>query len=215
MPVFAWKGETLEEYWWCTEQALRWPDGGGPNMILDDGGRRHPARAQGRRVREGRRGARPGRRRHRGVRRHPASARAFPGRGPAALDRDRQRHQGRDRGDHDRRAPALRDAGARRAAVPGHQRERLGDQVEVRQQVRLPPLAHRRHQPGHRRAHRRQGRRRLRLRRRGQGLRRVAARPGRPGGRDRDRPDLRPAGGHGRLPGRDPRGRRRARPTSS
>jgi adenosylhomocysteinase len=38
IPVYAWKGETLDEYWWCTEQALRWPDGGGPNMILDDGG---------------------------------------------------------------------------------------------------------------------------------------------------------------------------------
>jgi adenosylhomocysteinase len=38
VPVFAWKGETLDEYWWCTEQALLWPDGGGPNMILDDGG---------------------------------------------------------------------------------------------------------------------------------------------------------------------------------
>ncbi|GAA3830475.1 adenosylhomocysteinase [Sphaerisporangium flaviroseum] len=38
VPVFAWKGETLEEYWWCTEQALTWPGGGGPNMILDDGG---------------------------------------------------------------------------------------------------------------------------------------------------------------------------------
>jgi adenosylhomocysteinase len=38
VPVFAWKGETLEEYWWCTDQALRWPDGAGPNMILDDGG---------------------------------------------------------------------------------------------------------------------------------------------------------------------------------
>jgi adenosylhomocysteinase len=38
VPVFAWKGETLEEYWWCTEQALTWPDGAGPNMILDDGG---------------------------------------------------------------------------------------------------------------------------------------------------------------------------------
>jgi adenosylhomocysteinase len=36
--VFAWKGETLEEYWWCTEQALLWPDGGGPNLLLDDGG---------------------------------------------------------------------------------------------------------------------------------------------------------------------------------
>ena len=38
IPVYAWKGETLEEYWWCTEQVLLWPDGGGPNMILDDGG---------------------------------------------------------------------------------------------------------------------------------------------------------------------------------
>ncbi|MCX6371238.1 MAG: adenosylhomocysteinase, partial [Solirubrobacterales bacterium] len=37
VPVFAWKGETLEEYWWCTEEAVNWPDGG-PNMILDDGG---------------------------------------------------------------------------------------------------------------------------------------------------------------------------------
>src|SRR6476646_6555318 len=37
VPVFAWKGETLEEYWWCTDQMLRWPSGG-PNMILDDGG---------------------------------------------------------------------------------------------------------------------------------------------------------------------------------
>jgi adenosylhomocysteinase len=38
IPVFAWKGETIEEYWWCTEQALIWPDGTLPNMILDDGG---------------------------------------------------------------------------------------------------------------------------------------------------------------------------------
>jgi adenosylhomocysteinase len=38
IPVFAWKGETLEEYWECTERALLWPDGNGPNMLLDDGG---------------------------------------------------------------------------------------------------------------------------------------------------------------------------------
>src|SRR5438874_1427859 len=38
VPVFAWKGETLEEYWWCCEQALTWPGEDGPNMILDDGG---------------------------------------------------------------------------------------------------------------------------------------------------------------------------------
>src|SRR5277367_4588540 len=38
VPVFAWKGETLEDYWWCTEQALNWPGESGPTMILDDGG---------------------------------------------------------------------------------------------------------------------------------------------------------------------------------
>jgi adenosylhomocysteinase len=38
IPVFAWKGETLEEYWWCTEQALLWPDGSGPDQLVDDGG---------------------------------------------------------------------------------------------------------------------------------------------------------------------------------
>jgi len=38
VPVFAWKGESLEEYWWCTEQVLNWPGGEGPNLILDDGG---------------------------------------------------------------------------------------------------------------------------------------------------------------------------------
>ncbi len=38
IPVFAWKGETLEEYWWCTKQALTWPDGSGPHLIVDDGG---------------------------------------------------------------------------------------------------------------------------------------------------------------------------------
>ncbi len=38
VPVFAWKGETLEQYWWCTKQALTWPDGTGPNLVVDDGG---------------------------------------------------------------------------------------------------------------------------------------------------------------------------------
>ena len=38
VPVFAWKGETEEEYWWCVEQSIRWADGTGPNMLLDDGG---------------------------------------------------------------------------------------------------------------------------------------------------------------------------------
>ena len=38
VPVFAWKGETLDEYWWCTVEALVWPDGQGPTLIVDDGG---------------------------------------------------------------------------------------------------------------------------------------------------------------------------------
>ncbi len=38
IPVFAWKGETLEEYWWCTREAIEWPDGSGPTLIVDDGG---------------------------------------------------------------------------------------------------------------------------------------------------------------------------------
>ncbi|HMB54242.1 MAG TPA: adenosylhomocysteinase, partial [Thermoanaerobaculia bacterium] len=38
IPVYAWKGETLEEYWWCTSEALMWPDGEGPELIVDDGG---------------------------------------------------------------------------------------------------------------------------------------------------------------------------------
>ena len=59
IPVFAWKGETLEEYWWCTEQALTWPDGEGPNMILDDGGDATLLDPPRRRVRGGRRGAGP------------------------------------------------------------------------------------------------------------------------------------------------------------
>ena len=116
-------------------------------------------------------------------------------------------HQGRHRGDHHRRPPAVRDASQRCPAVPGHQRQRLGDQVQVRQQVRLSALPDRRHEPGHRRADRRQGRGRLRVRRRRQGLRGVAPRPGRPGGHHRDRPDLRAAGGDGRLPGAHPGGR--------
>src|ERR671934_34178 len=38
IPVYAWKSETLEEYWWCTNEAIEWPDGGGPTLIVDDGG---------------------------------------------------------------------------------------------------------------------------------------------------------------------------------
>ena len=92
--------------------------------------RRHAARPQGRRVRDGRRGARPPSRRLRGVRGRPrrCCARTLA-EDAEALDPDRRRHQGRHRGDHHRRAPPLRDGAGRHAAVPGHQRQRLGDQV--------------------------------------------------------------------------------------
>src|SRR4029077_19260452 len=46
-PVFAWKGETLDEYWWCTDQALEWPDGSGPTLIVDDGGDATPGGHKG------------------------------------------------------------------------------------------------------------------------------------------------------------------------
>ena len=215
IPVFAWKGETLEEYWRCTVQALTWPEGDGPNMILDDGGDATLFV-------------------HKGAEYEKAGGVPSPGEDdneewviildqlrnsladhPGKWTRAAEHHQGRDRGDHHRGAPALRDGQGRHAAVPGHQRQRLGDQVQVRQQVRLPPLAHRRHQARHGRADRRQGRAGLRLRRRRQGLRREPARPGRPGHHHRGRPDLRAAGGDGRLPGGHPRGRGRARRTSS
>ena len=203
VPVYAWKGETLEEYWWCTEQVLRWPDGKRPEHDPRRRRRRHAARPQGRAS-----SSRPApcpstdpsdseeyavvldvlrrslvEEHHPLDRRSPPASRASPRRPPPAC------------------TASTRCAG-RLAALPGHQRQRLGDQEQVRQQVRLPPLAHRRHQPRHRRPHRRQGRGRLRLRRRRQGLRRVAARPGRARHRHRDRPHLRAAGGHGRLPGR-------------
>ena len=216
VPVFAWKGETLAEYWWCTEQILVWPGGTGAEHDPRRRRRRHPAGAQGRRVREGRRGPDPatadsaeeqvvfqvlnaqlaGRDAATAGPRSPTRSRASPRRPPPACTGCTRCARGR-------------------AALPGDQRQRLGHQVQVRQQVRLPPLADRRHQPRHRRPDRRQGRGRLRLRRRRQGLRRVAARPGRPGHRHRDRPDLRAAGGDGRLPGRHARRRRRRSPTSS
>ena len=94
-------------------------------------------------------------------------------------------------------------ADGRQAAVPRHQRQRLGHEVQVRQPLRLPRVARRRHQARDRRHDRRQDRARRRLRRRRQGLRAVAARPRRDRVDHRDRPDLRAAGGDGGLPGRD------------
>ena len=107
VPVFAWKGETLEEYWWCTEQALLWPGGGGPNMILDDGGDATLLVHKGVRVREGRGGARTR------PRRSPRSGIVLGLLGRSLAEdpqrwlRHRQRDPGRHRGDDHRRAPAV------------------------------------------------------------------------------------------------------------
>ena len=183
---------------------------GGPNMILDDGGDATLLVHKGVEFEQAGAAPDPQEADSEEVPRDLA-ARALARRGPATLHEHRRRYQGRHRGDDDRRASPLPDDGGRRAAVPGDQRQRLGHEVEVRQPLRLPPLADRRHQPRDRRADRRQGRGRLRLRRRRQGLRGVAARPGRARRRHRDRPDLRAAGGDGRLRGAHARGRRRDR----
>ena len=121
---------------------------GGPEHDPRRRRRRHAARAQGRRVRGGR-----GRARRRTTttptsgRSSSRSCSARSPRSPSCWTRVADGHQGRLRGDHDRRPPALPDDRGGHAAVPGHQRQRLGHQVEVRQPLRLPPLAHRRHQP--------------------------------------------------------------------
>ncbi len=149
IPVFAWKGETLDEYWWCTSEALMWPDGSGPNLIVDDGGDATLLV-------------------HKGVefekaKKVPAfNAEADPEEWgvilellrkeiadePVALDESRGGPPRRERRDHDRRASALPDDGGRHAAVPGDQRQRLRDEEQVRQHLRLPPLGDRRPQPG-------------------------------------------------------------------
>ena len=142
--------------------------------------RRHAARPQGRRVREGRRRAgsldRPTREEFRVI---LDAAAAHARRGPAEVDAASATGI---KGVTEETTTGVHRlyeiAEDRRPAVPGDQRQRLGHQVEVRQPLRLPPLARRRHQPRDRRDDRRQGRRRLRLRRRRQGLRpsRCAAR---------------------------------------
>ena len=206
VPVYAWKGETLEEYWWCTEQVLRWPTEGedgsaGPNMILDDGGDATLLV-------------------HKGTEYEAAGA--VPD--PSGADSEEfavilgllTRSLGEDPQRWSRIGQGIKGVteetttGVHRLyemvengelLFPGDQRQRLRHEVEVRQPLRLPPLADRRDQPRDRRDDRRQGRRRVRLRRRRQGLRRIAARPGRARDHHRDRPDLRAAGGDAGLRG--------------
>ena len=162
-PVFAWKGETLEEYWWCTSEALEWPDGSGPTLIVDDGGDATLLVHKGVEFEKaGKVPAFDADERSRRVGRHPrpADPRARSRRTRAAGRSSRRRSRGvteeTTTGVH--RLYQMMEAG--HAAVPGDQRQRLGHQEQVRQHLRLPPLADRRPQPRDRRHARRQGRRR-------------------------------------------------------
>src|SRR5450830_1702746 len=181
VPVFAWKGETVPEYWECAEEILRWPDGEGPNMILDDGGYAtllvHEGVCGGERHRAARPRTGPARLRRGDVgRARPAAPGAR--RGPAVLDPDRRRDPRRQRGDHDRRAPAVPAGRSGAPAVPRDQRQRLRDEVQVRQQVRDPALATGRDQPCDGHPDGRQGRPCGRLWRRRQGRGRGVPRQG-------------------------------------
>ena len=213
-PVFAVKGETLVEYWEYAHTHLRVGRRRLPEPDPRRRRRRHPADCV----------LGPKAEKDASVLDNPqneeeealyAVMKRYLKEKPGFYSAIRDAITGRVGGDHHRRAPPLPDGRARRAAVPGHQRQRQRHQVEVRQPLRLPREPGRRHPPRHRRDAGRQGGGGLRLRRRGQGLGGLAAQRRRPRGGHRDRPDLRPAGGDGRLRGPDPRGRGRRAPTSS
>ena len=200
-PVYARKGETLVDYWDYTHRIFEWPvaeGGSGPNMILDDGGDATLLRPLGRPGRAG-----PGvhfasdqRRGNGAVRRDQGAARQES----LLLLAHQGRHQGRHRGNDDRRQAPLPDAQGRPTRVPGDQRQRLGHQEQVRQPLRLPRVAGRRHQARDRRDDRRQGRAWSRATATSaRAARRRCARCRRTVLDHRDRPDLRAAGGDGRL----------------
>jgi adenosylhomocysteinase len=212
VPVFAWKGETLEEYWWCTEQALTWPDGSGPNMILDDGGDATMLVHKGVEFEKAGRSRPPPTTTPRSGASSSSCCAGREDRGPAEVD-----HRPPASRASPRRPPPACTASTRcrgrRAALPGDQRQRLGDQEQVRQ------LYGCRHSlvDGLNRATD------VMLSGKvavvcgygdvGKGCAQsLAARA--PRHRHRDRPHLRAAGGDGGLPGRHAR-RRRRRPTSS
>ncbi len=135
-PVFAIKGESLEEYWDYTHKIFEWGDGGEPNMILDDGGDATLLVHLGARAeKDPSLIAKPDQRGGRS----PLQGDRQDQQGQARLVRQaRRRRSGRHRGDDHGRAPPLPDGEGRQAPVAGHQRQRLGHQVEVRQPLRLP-----------------------------------------------------------------------------
>ena len=130
-PVWAYKGETLDEYWDFTDRLFHWKDGGAPNLILDDGGDATLYIILGEKAEK-----------DASVLKDPKSeeekflfaqiAQAH-GRKPRLVCESQSRHQRRLGRNDDGRQPPLPDGKARRTALPGDQRQRLGDQVEIRQ----------------------------------------------------------------------------------
>jgi adenosylhomocysteinase len=176
-PVFAYKGETLKDYWDYTHRIFEFgPKGSaaeGPNMILDDGGDATLLMHLGKKA-EKDASVSPTRAARKSASSSPPSRPSWPWT-PLVQPQERADHR-RDRRDDHRRAPPEGDVGQGHADVPRHQRQRLGHQEQVRQPLRLPREPGRRHQARHRRDGGRQDRRGRRLRRRGQGQRAGAAR---------------------------------------
>ena len=127
VPVFAWKGETLEEYWDCTWKALVNPEGKGPQMVVDDGGDVTLLLHKGYELEEGDDWVNTPSGSHE-EKRHQGPAQEGQRREPVHLPRDGQGVEGRVRGDDDRRAPPLQAAQPGQAARPGVQRQRHGYQ---------------------------------------------------------------------------------------
>ena len=140
------RARSLEEYWDCTLDALTFPGGKGPRAGRRRRRRRHPADPQG--LRAGERlatGSTPASARTKSRSSRTCSS-ASPRERPGFWHHRGQGLEGRFRRDHHRRAPPVPDAGSRRAAGAGDQRQRLGHQEQVRQPLRLPRIAGRRHQ---------------------------------------------------------------------
>ena len=182
IPVFAIKGETLEDYWDYAARIFDWGQDQTCNMILDDGGDATMFALWGARVEAGETLFDAVERGRGNLRR--VTLQALPRRAAGLSHQDGRGDQGRFRRDHHRRPPAVRARQAGQAPVPGDQRQRQRDQVEVRQPLRLPREPGRRDPPRDRRDARRQGRLRRRLRRRRQGQRAVAPQRRRAGAGD-------------------------------
>ena len=172
IPVFAYKGESLTEYWDYTARLFDWHGGGVPNMILDDGGDATLLVHLGLRAEQGDVAFldKPGSEEEEVL--FALIRRLLEGEAEGLVRRARPVDQGRLGGDHHGRPPPLHHGEGGQAPLPGDQRQRLGHQVEVRQPLRLPRVPRRRHPPRHGRDDGRQGRHGRGLRRRRQGLRR-------------------------------------------